>query len=105
MAVEGRSGPRPTAPTVEEAAQTGCLILLAEDNETNRDVMQEQLRLLGYTCELAEDGAIALQMWQANPKRYALLLSDCHMPHLDGFGLTAAIRAAEPPGSRLPIIP
>jgi PAS domain S-box-containing protein len=104
IAVEGRSGPRPTAPTVEEAAQTGCLILLAEDNETNRDVMQEQLRLLGYTCELAEDGAIALQMWQANPKRYALLLSDCHMPHLDGFGLTAAIRAAEPPGSRLPII-
>jgi CheY-like chemotaxis protein/HPt (histidine-containing phosphotransfer) domain-containing protein len=66
--------------------------------------MQEQLRLLGYTCELAEDGAIALQMWQANPGRYALLLSDCHMPNLDGFGLTAAIRAAEPPGTRLPII-
>ena len=96
--------PRPLAPTVEEAAQTQRLILLAEDNETNRDVMQEQLRLLGYTCELAEDGAVALTMWQADPKRYALLLSDCHMPHLDGLELTEAIRATERDGTRLPII-
>ncbi len=95
---------RHAAPTVEEAAQTGCLILLAEDNEINREVIQEQLRLLGYTCEMAEDGAIALKMWQANPGRYALLLSDCHMPHLDGFGLTQAIRSMEAQGTRLPII-
>jgi CheY-like chemotaxis protein len=101
---ERRNSQRPAAPTAEEAAQAHCLILLAEDNETNRDVMQEQLRLLGYACELAEDGAIALQMWQANPGRYALLLSDCHMPNLDGFGLTEAIRRAEPAGTRLPII-
>ena len=96
--------PRPLAPSVEKAAQTQHLILLAEDNETNRDVMQEQLRLLGYTCELAEDGAIALKMWQNQPDRYALLLSDCHMPNLDGIGLTEAIRATETAGSRLPII-
>ncbi|MCF8156361.1 MAG: response regulator, partial [Rhodoferax sp.] len=64
----------------------------------------EQLRLLGYACELAEDGAIALRMWQAHPARYALLLTDCHMPNLDGFGLTEAIRVAEPAGVRLPII-
>ena len=99
-----RAQTRQSAPTVDEAAQAGCLILLAEDNETNRDVMQEQLRLLGYACEMAEDGAVALHMWQANPKRYALLLSDCHMPRLDGFGLTAAIRQTEPHGTRLPII-
>jgi CheY-like chemotaxis protein len=43
-------------------------------------------------------------MWQANPGRYALLLSDCHMPNLDGCGLTEAIRQAEPHGARLPII-
>ena len=95
---------RPTAPTVEEAVTTHRLILLAEDNEINRDVMQEQLRLLGYTCEMAEDGALALAMWQNRPGRYALLLSDCHMPNLDGFGLTAAIRGQEPAGTHLPII-
>jgi PAS domain S-box-containing protein len=101
---ECRAAQRSTAPTVQVAVQTGRLVLLAEDNETNREVMQEQLRLLGYTCEVAEDGAMALQMWQANPGRYALLLSDCHMPHLDGFGLTQAIRNAEAQGTRLPII-
>ncbi len=102
---ERRSQPaRPSAPSVADAVNSNRLILLAEDNETNRDVMQEQLHLLGYTCEIAEDGAIALQMWQRDPGRYALLLSDCHMPHLDGFGLTEAIRQAEPAGSHLPII-
>jgi len=103
---------RPLAPPVAQAVASGQLILLAEDNQTNREVMQEQLRLLGYTCEMAEDGVIALRMWQdgqgqgpsAGPGRYALLLSDCHMPHLDGFGLTEAIRATEPAGTRLPII-
>jgi CheY-like chemotaxis protein/HPt (histidine-containing phosphotransfer) domain-containing protein len=97
---------RPPAPSVLEAQQSQRLILLAEDNETNRDVMQEQLRLLGYTCEVAIDGEQALAMWQAGAaqNRYALVLSDCHMPNLDGFGLTAAIRAAEGPGTHLPII-
>jgi CheY-like chemotaxis protein/HPt (histidine-containing phosphotransfer) domain-containing protein len=95
---------RPTAPTVDEAVQAHQLILLAEDNPTNRDVMQLQLRQLGYACEIAEDGAIALQMWQANPGRYALLLSDCHMPNLDGFGLTSAIRLTEPVEAHMPII-
>ena len=93
-----------TTPTVEEAVEAQRLILLAEDNPTNRRVIQQQLRLLGYACEVAADGAIALQMWQADPTRYALLLSDCHMPNQDGFGLTAAIRRAEPQGKHMPII-
>ena len=98
------------APSVEAAAQSGQLILLAEDNETNRDVMGEQLRLLGFACEMAVDGEQALAMWRdgcgANGKhgRYAMLLTDCHMPNLDGFELTAAIRLAEPQDAHLPII-
>jgi CheY-like chemotaxis protein/HPt (histidine-containing phosphotransfer) domain-containing protein len=99
---------RAAPPTPEQAIRNGELILFAEDNETNRDVIQEQLRLLGYACEVAEDGAMALQMWLAgqtqDPSRYALLLTDCHMPNLDGFGLTDAIRRAETDGSHLPII-
>jgi PAS domain S-box-containing protein len=95
---------RSTFATGEQALVDGPLVLLAEDNETNREVIHEQLRLQGYTCEMAEDGALALALWQNNPGRYALLLTDCHMPNLDGFGLTAAIRAQEPAGTRLPII-
>ena len=78
------------------------LILLAEDNETNREVMTEQLRLLGYASEVAEDGVQALAMWRSG--HYALLLTDCHMPNMDGFELTEAIRLAEPSGQRIPIV-
>ena len=77
-------------------------MLLVDDNETNRDVMSEQLRLLGYACELAEDGVQALAMWRSG--RYALLLTDCHMPHMDGFELTETIRQTEAKGRRLPIV-
>jgi signal transduction histidine kinase/CheY-like chemotaxis protein len=99
-----------TAPSVEAAFAAGQLILMAEDNETNRDVMQEQLRLLGYACEVAIDGEQALGLWRdglgagGQPGRYAMLLTDCHMPNLDGFELTAAIRQSEPAGRHLPII-
>jgi PAS domain S-box-containing protein len=93
---------RGEAPSMEQAAASGQLILLAEDNETNRDVLREQLRLLGYCADMAEDGRIALDKLQSG--RYALLLTDCHMPHMDGFELTTAIRASEAPGQRMPII-
>ena len=102
QAIERRRSPRFEAPSLDAAAQTGRLILVAEDNETNRDVIREQLRLLGYACVIANDGAQALQMWQSG--RYALLLTDCHMPNMDGFELTEAIRQGEPQGARLPII-
>ncbi|MFT4886914.1 MAG: PAS domain S-box-containing protein [Pseudohongiellaceae bacterium] len=79
--------------SVEDAEAAGRLILVAEDNHTNRDVIGRQLKLLGHTCEMAEDGAEGLEMWKSG--RYALLLTDCHMPNLDGFQLTAGIRELE----------
>ena len=90
------------APSVEQAHAQGELVLLAEDNETNRDIITEQLRLLGYASEAAVDGVQAMAMWRTG--RYALLLTDCHMPNMDGFELTEAIRQAEPAGTRLGIV-
>jgi PAS domain S-box-containing protein len=91
------------APSIAEAEVTGQLILVAEDNVTNQDVIRRQLNLLGYAVEIAEDGRQALKAWQS--MRHAILLTDCHMPELDGFELTAAIRAAEvETGERLPIV-
>jgi CheY-like chemotaxis protein len=87
---------------VVPAPGQGQLILLAEDNETNRDVLLAQLRLLGYGADVAEDGIQALHKWREG--RYALLLTDCHMPRMDGFELTSRIRAEEPAGTRLTII-
>ena len=90
-------------PSVEEALARGCLILVAEDNETNRLVVQRQLALLGYAAEVAEDGAEALKMF--DEKEYGLLLTDCHMPIMDGFGLTLAVREREQTsGKHTPIV-
>ncbi len=92
-----------TALSVEDALAQGTLILLAEDNPTNQQVIGRQLAKLGYTCEMADDGKLALEAWRS--KDYALLLTDCHMPRMDGFELTAAVRAdQEGSGERSPII-
>jgi PAS domain S-box-containing protein len=91
------------APTVAEAHGRGQLILLAEDNLTNQDVIRRQLNLIGYTCEIAGNGVEALKAYETG--RYALLLTDCHMPEMDGYELTGKIRATEQgSGRRLPIV-
>ena len=95
--------PAARVPSIAEAAAEGRLILVAEDNVTNRDVLRRQLDLLGYAAEFANDGAEALQALGEKP--YALLLTDCHMPNLDGFELTKTIRAREAgTTTHLPII-
>jgi PAS domain S-box-containing protein len=89
--------------SVDEALAQGTLILLAEDNMTNQQVIGRQLTKLGYTCEMADDGKLALDAWRK--KDYALLLTDCHMPNMDGFELTASVRQdQEGTGKRSPII-
>ncbi|RZI42568.1 PAS domain S-box protein [Herbaspirillum sp. HC18] len=84
--------------SVPEAEAAGCLILVAEDNRTNQKVILRQLNLLGYTAEIADNGKQAFDMWRR--KRYGLVLSDCHMPEMDGFEFTAAIRREERNGTR-----
>jgi PAS domain S-box-containing protein len=79
-------------------------ILVAEDNELNRDVIQRQLAMLGYRAELAIDGQEALLKW--NTGRFDLLLTDLHMPNTDGYELTRLIRETETRNNlpRMPII-
>src|SRR3546814_3961786 len=60
---------------------------------SNQKVILHQLSALGYAAEFAGTGTEALRMWRAG--RYALLLTDLHMPGLDGYGLATAIRAEE----------
>ena len=93
------------APDIETARASNAVILVAEDNETNQIVIRRVLSRLGYAHEIAPDGAEALKLYQSHP--YGLLLTDFHMPDMDGFELTAAIRAGElkqDNGVRLPII-
>ncbi len=80
-------------PTVDDARRNGQLLLVAEDDATNRLVIKRQLAMLGFAAEFAENGKVALQRWQSS--EYALLLTDLHMPTLDGYALCNAIRADE----------
>lgn len=80
-------------PSRDEAESQGSLILVAEDQPTNREVIGQQLTRLGYVFDMACDGLEALELWQSG--HYALLLTDCHMPNMDGFELAKAIRQEE----------
>ena len=80
-------------PSVEEAERERSLVLLVDDHPTNRLVIARQLALAGFASEGAEDGRAGLEAWRSG--RYALLLSDVHMPHMDGYALARAIRAEE----------
>lgn len=92
----------PTAPSREEAIASNQLILVAEDNPTNQHVVLEQLTVLGYHADIANNGVEGLEKWRDGC--YALLLTDLQMPEMDGYSLAAAIRAEEAGESRIPII-
>lgn len=68
-------------------------VLVVDDHPANRFVLQRQLAHLGFRCVLAENGEVALKRW--NEGGFDLVLTDCAMPVMDGYQLTAAIRAAE----------
>ena len=89
-------------PSIEKARDQGQLIMVAEDNPTNRDIIWRQLSLLGYACEMVKDGKQALAAWRGSD--YALLLTDCQMPSIDGFELTKKIRAEEASSNRRSVI-
>jgi len=92
------------APSVQQAASEGSLVLLVDDHPTNRAVIGRQLNQLGYACESCADGESALVLWRQG--RFGLLLTDLHMPRRDGFGLARAVREAEAAAGtkRLPIV-
>ncbi|MNZ75279.1 Sensor histidine kinase RcsC [compost metagenome] len=74
-------------------------VLVADDHPINRALLARQLAILGIDAELVDDGEKALRAWQG--RDFALLLTDCHMPVMDGYSLTRTLRAA---GDPAPII-
>jgi signal transduction histidine kinase/DNA-binding response OmpR family regulator len=79
-------------------------ILAVEDNAINQAVLAKQLELLGVEFDMAANGQEALSLLQVG--KYDLVLTDCFMPIMDGFELTAAIRTEERmrESNRMPII-
>ena len=89
-------GQRPRDPLPVAQNHTGLAgkrILLAEDNPVNQEVAVGMLTVLGCEVDLAADGVEAVATWSEN--RYDLVLMDCHMPEMDGFGATEELRRLE----------
>lgn len=104
-ALAGKASAEP-APTVGAPAESvtwaaarpplpggGGRVLVVDDDATNRKVASRQLALLGLQSDLACDGEEAFALWLRDG--HALVLTDLHMPELDGYGLARRIRATE----------
>jgi two-component system sensor histidine kinase EvgS len=78
------------APVVSMAT-TPLDVLVAEDNPVNRELVAAQLERLGHRCRVARDGAEALALVDDGP--VDVLLTDLHMPAMDGYALTRALRS------------
>lgn len=67
----------------------GIRVLVAEDNIINVAVITAQLERLNIVPDIAENGQEALEMHVEQP--YDIIISDCHMPILDGFELAQTL--------------
>ena len=101
----GRGAAPGIAPILAAAAAgTGPLVLAVDDHPTNRELLARQIAVLGLRVRTAVDGREGLALWQAGG--IALVITDCNMPHMDGYAFSRAIREIEAKEGRVrtPII-
>ncbi|MBL4710993.1 MAG: response regulator [Gammaproteobacteria bacterium] len=88
-------------PTDQSSASKICNILLAEDNLVNQEVAMGYLELYGCTVDMVDNGQQAVEA--AQQQQYDLILMDCYMPILDGYGASELIRKNEIHHANTPI--
>ena len=94
--VAGEADKKSTAknnPTSVSKAPLNGHVLVAEDNRVNQHIAKAMLTRCGLTVEVVEDGRAAVSAWAEND--YDLVFMDGHMPEMDGFEATCAIREKE----------
>jgi signal transduction histidine kinase/DNA-binding NarL/FixJ family response regulator len=95
VTVKRVDGPTAATEKTEALALTahGLRVLAVDDSEINLEVLVGQCEILGLALDTATNGIEALDLWRA--RNHALVVTDIHMPDMDGFELTRQIRAEE----------
>lgn len=71
-------------------------VLIVDDEPETCDVLSEHCRTRGLDVSIAQDGRAAITAIDRSPARYAVILTDLHMPGADGFEVLKSARAANP---------
>ncbi len=87
----GGPGPAAVPETAPARGERRKTVLVAEDSITSRALLKNILEAAGYAVETGVDGVDALTRLRSGS--FDLVVSDVDMPRLNGFGLTAKIRA------------
>ncbi len=91
---EEQKGPRP-----EFESLKGYRVLLVEDNDINIKIATQFLEKWDLEYDVAKDGQIAIDMFEKD--KYHLILMDLHLPNVDGYQATSAIREKD---QNIPIV-
>jgi CheY-like chemotaxis protein len=91
-------------PAMATVAPAGLTVLVVDDNATNRRVLQEMLSNWGMKPTLAESGTSALEFLKQPEHPFALILTDFHLPDMDGFTLVEQLRQGRHPAREAKVI-
>ncbi len=93
---------KPHRATKKDEILRGINLLVAEDYAINKAVIINMLQQMGATVECVENGLLILE--KLNQHSFDLILMDCHMPEMDGFETTLAVRERKTDDANIPII-
>ncbi len=99
---EEEKAPVSTKMSQESESRTTGRVLLAEDSAVNQKIVRRMIESLGLSCDVADNGIDAVEMWKRGA--YELVLLDCQMPHMDGIEAARLIRRMEDGLRRTPIV-
>jgi CheY-like chemotaxis protein len=88
-----QAGAKPTDVAADSKCLSNVSVLVVDDNATNRRLLADRLSAWGMLVVTADSAFSALSLLESSIEPFALILTDIHMPELDGFDLVARVKS------------